>query len=88
MPAQSSAVRKARMSPGSARLTAGEGGDDGLQFALLVLPAGEFEAQGIAPGFRFALLANEGFRVAAGFLGKAQQAVAFASRLSSLQLRG
>ena len=41
------------------------------------MPAGELKAQGIAPGFRFALLADEGFRVAARFLGQAQQAVAF-----------
>ena len=31
---------------------------------------GLFEAQGIAPGFSFTLLANEGFRVAACCLGQ------------------
>ena len=58
-------------------MTTGEGSDDGLQFALLTLPAGEFKAQSVAPGFRRALLADDYFRIIARFLGQAHQAVTF-----------
>lgn len=56
-------------------LTAGEGGDDGFQLALLILPAGEFEAQGVAPGFCFAA-GGRGLPGCRRFPWTGQQAVA------------